>query len=73
MKFSDYYERCCAGRLTQSEAASLHWDVGAYFSALQSSASQNLQPLLVGRKIVFENRRIPDVFEDRRSCCTRKP
>ena len=23
MKFSDYYERCCAGRLTQSEAARL--------------------------------------------------
>ena len=23
MKFRDYYDRCCSGRLTQSEAASL--------------------------------------------------
>ena len=32
----------------------------------QRSTSQNLQPQLAGRKIVFENRRIPEVFEDRR-------
>ena len=28
--------------------------------------SKNPQPLLAGRKGVFENRRIPEVFEDRR-------
>ena len=32
----------------------------------QMDTSKNLQPLLAGRKIVFENRRILNVFEDRR-------
>ena len=35
------------------------------------SISQNIKPKLAGKKIVFENRRILGVFEDRRSCCTR--
>ena len=37
-----------------------------YFCMDRWSTSQNLQPLLAGRKTVFENRRIRDVFEDRR-------
>ena len=32
----------------------------------EMGTSKNLQPQLAGRKIVFENRRILDVFEDRR-------
>ena len=34
--------------------------------AAHLDTSKNLQPQLAGRKIVFENRRIPSVFEDRR-------
>ena len=34
--------------------------------SVQLGASQNLQPLLAGRKAVFENRRILGVFEDLR-------
>ena len=36
------------------------------FDALHLGTSQNLKPKLAGRKAVFENRKILDVFEDRR-------
>ena len=38
----------------------------SWFGDKQLDTPLHLQPQLAGRKIVFENRRILDVFEDRR-------
>ena len=56
------------GTAARARLSDLAFDLAGASARLvgQLDTSKNLQPQLAGRKTVFENRRILEVFEDRR-------